>query len=98
MQLNIDWLSAERHRENNPVSQQHHDENLTHFAKQDKQVYDLLMKGEVLTNKVALNEYGIGSLSRRITTLTDAGIKIEKEFKNVDGSKFMEYSIKQNGQ
>lgn len=47
---------------------------------QDKLVYDYLTSGRALTNMVALVNLGVGSLSRRITTLRQAGLDIVTEW------------------
>lgn len=47
---------------------------------QDKLVYEYLISGRALTNMVALVNLGVGSLSRRITTLRKAGLDIATEW------------------
>lgn len=43
---------------------------------QDKLVYEYLSTGRTLTNQVAIGNLGVGSLSRRITTLRRAGLDV----------------------
>lgn len=77
-QLDI-FINSERHPENSKVNQRHHDSNIEHFARQDRQVLELLRKGVKLTTGGALR-IGIGDLRRRIKTLRDAGINVQDEF------------------
>ena len=76
--INYTFAELEKSRiENNPESQQILDDNYKHFGKQDKLVLQILLLGVPLDVKVALVEYGIGDLRRRIKTLRDAGFKIQ---------------------
>jgi hypothetical protein len=82
--INYTFAELEKARiENNPESQQILDDNYKHFGKQDKLVLQILLLGVPLDVKVALVEYGIGDLRRRIKTLRDAGFKIQdkKQYK-----------------
>lgn len=96
-QLDI-FINSERHRENSKASQRLHDDNITHFAKQDRLVLTLLQQGMKLTTGEALLKFRIGDLRRRIKTLRDAGICISDEFPLVDGkrSRFKRYFLTQN--
>lgn len=82
MENNFEKLEQSR-VENNPESQKILDENFKHFGKQDKLVLQILLLGVPLDVKVALVEYGVGDLRRRIKTLRDAGFKIQdkKQYK-----------------
>jgi len=91
-QLQIDFTIPLVHYENNVESQNHFNENIEHFSNQCKKVYKALMRGERLTAKIAMNDYGIGHLARRIKDLTDIYKvpNIESEFVN----NYKEYFIK----
>lgn len=80
MQATIDFTAAERHRENTIANQQHHDNSIDRFARQDRQVYELLKQGHRLTTHEALLKYSIGDLRRRIKTLRDAKVDISDEW------------------
>lgn len=76
--INYTFAELEKYRiENNPESQEIKDDNYQHFTKQDKLVLSLLQQGIKLDVSVALLDYKIGDLRRRIKTLRDAGYKIE---------------------
>lgn len=96
-QLDI-FINQERHRENSKVNQRHHDNNITHFAKQDQLVLTLLQGGFKLSTGSALLKYKIGDLRRRIKTLRDAGIPVSDEYPLKDGkrSRFKRYFLNQN--
>lgn len=66
-------------KERNPLSSPFLEANKHKFKKQNQQIYDLLMSGKVLTNVNALNDYGIGSLSSRISELKMSGVEITSE-------------------
>lgn len=67
---NIDFSILE-HKENNPGSQAHFEENKNKFSNQCRIVYEALLRGEKLTTTKALLTYGIGDLRRRIKDLKD---------------------------
>lgn len=66
--------------ENNPASQQHLDENRTHFNKQCQKVYNMLMDKEILTVRNALINDNIHSLPRRILDLKKQGVMISDDW------------------
>lgn len=78
--------------ENNPFSQAHRDENEQHFSKQCLKVYEILKKGEVLTVKSALLNYGISSLPRRIKDLKENNVEIKDRWVEAD-VKYKEWFI-----
>ncbi len=79
------------HIENNTESQLHFDKNKDKFSNQCRLVYQLLLKGERLTTKKALIEYGIGDLRRRIKDLKDFwGVNIQSEYTE---SRYKEYFL-----
>lgn len=68
MQLNV----FEIHNNENCIESQNHlDKNKTNFSNQCRKIYDLLMRGEVLTFKRAIVEFGVGDLRRRMKDLKD---------------------------
>jgi len=67
-------------RENNAESEQHLHDNYEHFSIQLRKVYDLLLSGVRLTQLGAANEYGINSLSTRISELKANKIEVKKEW------------------
>lgn len=66
--------------ENNPASQQHLDENRTHFNKQCGKIYGLLMDGEVLSVKEAIVKHNVHSLPRRILDLKKKKVSISEKW------------------
>ena len=82
--INYTFAELERLRiENNSESQEIKNDNVNHLAKQDKLVLQLLQQGLRLDVHLALTQYKIGDLRRRIKTLRDAGYKIQdvKQYK-----------------
>ena len=71
MQTSIDFTKPIIHNENNLESQLDFLEREVEFRGQCKTIMDAFLKGERLTTKVALLEYGIGDLRRRIKDLKD---------------------------
>lgn len=65
--------------ESNPQSAPFLEANRKKFGKQLQTVYNLLQSGVVLNNRSALIEYGIGSLTSRISELRKAGMEITDE-------------------
>lgn len=61
-------------KENNRESQQHLEDNEPHFKKQCHTVLSLLRKGVVLTSRIAMIDYNIGDVHRRIGELREGGI------------------------
>lgn len=94
MQLQIQHeidFSELQHRENNPGSQAHFEENKEHFSNQCRLVYEALLRGERLTTAKALLRYGIGDLRRRIKDLKDMWeVPVQDEY--VEG-KYKEYFL-----
>lgn len=70
-QLAIDFTKPIIHSENNPDSQKQFEENETRFRGQCKTIMEAFKRGERLSTKIALLEYGIGDLRRRIKDLKD---------------------------
>ena len=60
----------------------------------DKLVYEYLATGRKLTGMIAKNSLNQGDVRRRITTLTRAGLIIEKTWKRDHfGKRYKEYHI-----
>ncbi len=79
------------HKENNAESQSIFEVNKDRFSRQCQIVYDALMRGERLTTTIALVEYEVGDLRRRIKDLKDMwNIPIQSEL--IKG-KYKEYYI-----
>jgi len=55
-------------------------EEVAKLGPQDQLVHEYLVSGRALTTMVALVNLGVGSLSRRITTLRKAGLNVVKEW------------------
>ena len=74
-------------RENNPESEGHLQANAKKFSQQCALVHRLLAQGKELTSRIAMIEYGIGDLHRRVGELRDwHGIKIKDRWEmNADG-------------
>ena len=88
--MEIDF-SQLQHTENKISNQEHFERNKDKFSKQCKIVYEALLRGERLTTKKALLNYGIGDLRRRIKDLKDIwNVPVEDEY--VEG-KFKEYFL-----
>ena len=62
-------------KENNRDSQAHLEANEPHFKKQCHTVLTLLRKGVVLTSRIAMVDYNIGDVHRRIGELREGGIE-----------------------
>lgn len=71
MQQTIDFSKPIVHFENNLESQLDFMERETEFRGQCKTIMDAFIKGERLSTKTALINYGIGDLRRRIKDLRD---------------------------
>ena len=71
MQTQIDFIHG---GENNRESETHYEANLTHFSKQARLVFELLMSGKELTSIKAMSEYFIVHVARRICDLKEAGV------------------------
>lgn len=57
-------------------------------------VLDYLKSGRTLTNQIALNSLGVGSLSRRVTDLKERGVKVKKAWaKDHFGNRYLKYSL-----
>jgi hypothetical protein len=78
------------HRENNPESQAHFEANKDKFSKQCRIVYEALLRGERLTTKIAMKDYDIGHLPRRILDLKEKGVSIDSVF--IEGN-YKEYFL-----
>lgn len=79
-QIPIDF-SILAHRENNPGSQAHFEENKVKFSNQCRIVYEALLRGERLTTAKALLQYGVGDLRRRIKDLKDTwGVPVKDKY------------------
>lgn len=89
-QLPIDF-STLQHVENKVSNQEHFERNKEKFSKQCRIVYEALLRGEKLTTTIALLNYGIGDLRRRIKDLKDMWqVPVQDQY--VDG-KFKEYYL-----
>ena len=62
--------------ENNVESQMHLEKNRVAFGGQCLKVFNLLLNGSELTSKVAMTDYNIGHLARRILDLKENGVLI----------------------
>jgi len=71
MQKTIDFSKPITHYENNVESQFDFVKNEPKFRGQCKTIMEAFKRGERLTTKVALLEYSIGDLRRRIKDLKD---------------------------
>ena len=72
-------------------------EEVSKLGPQDKLVYEYLISGRALTTMVGLVNLGVGSLSRRITTLRKAGLDVAWEWgKDHFGSRYKKYFIKKD--
>lgn len=80
------------HIENTAENQEQFEKNKKQLSKQCQIVYDALLRGEKLTTAVALIQYGIGDLRRRIKDLKDIwNIPVEDQY--LEG-RFKEYFLK----
>lgn len=84
-------LFTPHQNENNPGSQQHLNENRSHFSDQCRRVYGILFTGNVLTVSIAMNTYQIMSLPRRILDLKRLGFKITDRWSTEHKTKTKEY-------
>lgn len=76
-----DFTSVLHRRENNIESQKHLEENEQKFVGQCAIVLSLLRKGVVLSSYIAMTQYRIGHLPRRLKDLRDGGdIHIDEMF------------------
>lgn len=76
-----DFTRVNHRYENNPESQKNLEENEQKFVGQCAIVLSLLRKGIVLSGYIAMTQYRIGHLPRRIKDLKDnGGIEIEDQF------------------
>ncbi len=74
---------------NNRDSQRQCEDNANHFAGQAKWVFDELMKGRELTNRIVLQENNIEDLRARMHTLKTAGYQFsDGKIKGGHGGKF----------
>lgn len=79
------------HIENKVSNQEHFERNKDKFSKQCKIVYEALLRGERLTTTIALLNYGIGDLRRRIKDLKDMwNVDVKDQYVN---GKFKEYYL-----
>ena len=91
-QQQIDFTKPLLHYENNVESQEIFNNNREKFSNQCRKIYDAMMKGERLTTKIAMINYDIGDLRRRVKDLRDTwNIPVESELVN---GNFKEYFIK----
>jgi hypothetical protein len=67
------------HRENNPSSEKHYEENKVHFSNQCKALFDYLMKGNEVNDEIARNVLKIRHVPRRKLDLREAGVIISGE-------------------
>jgi hypothetical protein len=77
-------------RENNPESQANLDRNRPHFTNQCELLLEVLRKGEHLTGRSALLDYGVAALPRRIKDLKENGIPVQSR---MIGGGFKEYYL-----
>ena len=83
-----DFTAVSHRRENNAESQKHLEENDDKFTGQCAKVFSLLLKGVVLSSYIAMTNYGIGHLPRRIKDLRDnGGIEIDESFEKTSDGK-----------
>lgn len=74
-------------------------EEVSKLGPQDKLVYEYLISGRALTTMVGLVNLGVGSLSRRITTLKKAGLAISKAWgEDHFQRRYKKYFIQQDGE
>jgi hypothetical protein len=79
------------HKENTVENQEQFEQNKKRLSKQCQIVYDALLRGEKLTTSVALIQYGIGDLRRRIKDLKDIwNIPVQDQY--LEG-RFKEYFL-----
>jgi len=91
-QLEISFIP--NHRVNNRESEIHLEENLDHFANQNKKVLRLLKLGKRLTCKDAMVSYDIGDLRRRIADLRNEGVGIKDEWvRDAGRTRYKEYFL-----
>jgi hypothetical protein len=76
IQMQIDFTTVVHRRENNAASEANLERNRFHFTGQCAVIKSLLEKGIRLTTALALIEYHIGHLPRRIKDLKDAGFPV----------------------
>lgn len=80
------------HKENKAENQQQFEQNKKQLSKQCQIVYDAFLRGEKLTTSVALIQYGIGDLRRRVKDLKDIwNIPVQDQY--LEG-RFKEYFLK----
>ena len=76
-----DFTSVNHRKENNPESQKHLEDNEQKFVGQCAIVLSLLQKGIVLSSYIAMTQYRLGHLARRLKDLRDnAGVHIDETF------------------
>lgn len=95
MQTVIDFSKPIIRKENNAESQLVFDANEPHFRGQCKTVMEAFMRGEKLTTAIALLNYGIGDLRRRIKDLKDqyGVVGIESNYAN---GRFKEWKLRKD--
>ncbi len=87
----LDFKKELIHKENNPESQAHFEANKDKFSNQCRIIYEALLNGKILTTKIAVVEYDIMDLRRRIKDLKDTwGVPIKSRY--VDG-RFKEFYL-----
>ena len=69
----------------------HLQQNQHHFSEQLQKVFNLLMDGVTLTQKEAMNVYGINSLSTRISELKNNCFPVTKGWSENEGVKVRRY-------
>ncbi len=83
-----DFTRTLHRKENNPESQKHLEDNEQKFVGQCAVVYSLLMKGVVLSSYIAMTQYRIGHLPRRLKDLRDdGGLHIDAQFERTPDGK-----------
>jgi len=81
-------LDNNTHEHERTETVQHLHANMDRFSKQAKMVYDLMMSGERLTLYRCMNEFGIASVSARVSDLKKAGVNVQKEWEvTADGKR-----------
>lgn len=94
-QTAFDFKGSSLHRENSRQMESFLIDNSVHFDGQCKKVWELLIKGERLTVKGAMNAHDINSLPRRILDIKRMLEKnrIKKEIKTERVGKIVEYFL-----
>jgi hypothetical protein len=74
----LDIFTAALPHQNNKESQLQIEDNMHHFSRQAKLVFDHLMSGRTLTHDEAMSYYKIRDLRARIYTIKNAGYKVDE--------------------